>query len=145
MSIEAFYQDIEDFHRRFGLGPEEPGVPRALEDELAEFRYNFIEEEAAEWLDANTMQTSSSLLTPEEVKTELVSQLDGIVDMLYVVLGTAHMQGFTAEHINEAWRRVHDANMKKVRAQAAEDSKRMSKFDVVKPEGWTPPNLADIF
>jgi hypothetical protein len=35
--------------------------------------------------------------------------------------------------------------MKKVRAQAAEDSKRMSKFDVVKPEGWTPPNLADIF
>jgi len=44
----------------------------------------------------------------------------------------------------EAWDRVHRANMSKVRAEKAGDSKRGSKFDVVKPSGWTAPDLTDL-
>lgn len=44
----------------------------------------------------------------------------------------------------EAWDRVHRANMAKVRAERASDSKRGSSFDVVKPEGWQAPDLGDL-
>jgi len=70
-----------------------------------------------------------------------VDQLDALVDLAYVVLGTAFMHGFD---FNEAWRRVHAANMQKVRATSPDVSKRNSSLDVVKPEGWTPPDLSDL-
>jgi hypothetical protein len=53
----------------------------------------------------------------------------------------AHGLGFNFE---EAWRRVQEANMQKVRTARVVDSARGSTFDVVKPEGWTPPVLADL-
>lgn len=43
-----------------------------------------------------------------------------------------------------AWERVHHANMQKKRAEKASDSKRGSKYDVIKPEGWVPPDLRDL-
>jgi predicted HAD superfamily Cof-like phosphohydrolase len=52
-----------------------------------------------------------------------------------VALGTAHYEDFD---FNEAFKRVHEANMKKVR----KPSKR-SQWDVVKPEGWLAPNIKD--
>lgn len=44
----------------------------------------------------------------------------------------------------EAWRRVQLANMSKVRATSADQSKRGSTFDVVKPPGWEPPSHTDL-
>ena len=58
-----------------------------------------------------------------------------------VALGTAYMQGF---NFKEAWRRVHEANMRKVRATSEEQSKRNSSSDVVKPAGWVAPDLKDL-
>jgi len=72
---------------------------------------------------------------------DLEGQLDALVDLVYVALGTAYLQGFD---FNEAFRRVHEANMKKVRARQKSDSKRASSYDVVKPVGWTPPDLSDL-
>lgn len=43
-----------------------------------------------------------------------------------------------------AWQRVHDANMRKKRAEKESDSKRGSRFDVIKPEGWVAPDLRDL-
>jgi len=75
------------------------------------------------------------------VVDDLEGMLDALVDLTYVVLGTAYLHGFD---FNEAFRRVHEANMKKVRAEAKTDSKRGTAYDVVKPEGWTPPDLGDL-
>jgi len=44
----------------------------------------------------------------------------------------------------EAWTRVHNANMQKVRAATPNDSKRGSKYDVIKPPGWVAPDLSDL-
>ncbi len=41
------------------------------------------------------------------------------------------------------WRRVCEANLKKVRA-TDENGKRKSKWDVVKPEGWVAPRMEDL-
>lgn len=115
--------DIREFHEKFGLAYR--GSPRFLPTELAEFREQFMMEELEEY--------SDSLV--------LANQLDALVDLVYVAIGTAYLQGFD---FNEAWRRVHEANMKKVRVDRAENSKRGSTFDVVKPEGWTAPDLSDL-
>ena len=116
--MNKFLQDIKDFHEKFQLTY--IGPPRELPDELAKFRKAFMEEELDEYIDSRY----------------LPGKLDALVDLMYVVLGTAYLHGFPFE---EAWRRVHEANMKKVRAQSSR-----SKFDVIKPEGWTPPALSDL-
>lgn len=63
-------------------------------------------------------------------------QLDAIVDLIYVALGTAYYEGFD---FNKAFEEVHSCNMKKIRK-----STDRSKWDVVKPEGWQAPNLKEF-
>lgn len=46
---------------------------------------------------------------------------------------------------NEAWKRVHAANMAKVRAASAAESKHGSAQDIVKPAGWTAPDHRNLF
>lgn len=122
MTID-FVRDIEDFHVKFGLTY--AGPPRRLPDDLATFRSGFLQEELNEYNAAFTK----------------VDQLDALVDLVYVALGTAYLQGFD---FREAWRRVHAANMLKVRATHASQSARNSTADVVKPDGWQKPNLIDL-
>jgi predicted HAD superfamily Cof-like phosphohydrolase len=120
------FECIKDFHKKFGLTYE--GKPRTLPKDLRNFRTDFMEEELNEY----------AMAAAQENKHD---QLDALVDLVYVVLGTAYMQGFD---FNEAFKRVHEANMKKVRAVTLKDSKRGSIYDVVKPEGWTAPDLNDL-
>jgi len=117
------FADIIDFHQKFELLYN--GPPRELPRELSEFREKFMLEELTEYIASD----------------KLHDKLDALVDLVYVALGTAHLHGFW---FNIAWRRVHEANMKKVRAQVSSDSKRGSTYDVVKPAGWTPPDLSDL-
>lgn len=134
--------DIEEFHKRFGL--EYTGKPRCLPVELLLFRQGFMREELDEY-DACTGMALAILkgdVPPNhDLRHELADALDSLVDLVYVALGTAYLHGYD---FREAWRRVHEANMKKVRVERIEDSKRGSTFDVVKPPGWQPPSHYDL-
>lgn len=146
LSIVDFMGDIEEFHRKFGL--EYEGKARMLPTDLFEFRKGFSEEEHREYCLEQTVLEDIAGTNPayrDMVRfiQALENQLDALVDKVYVDLGTAYMQ-FGAERFNEAWRRVHAANMAKVRAERAEDSKRGSTFDVVKPSGWKAPDHQDL-
>lgn len=66
---------------------------------------------------------------------------DALIDLVYVALGTSFCHDFK---FDEGFGRVHAVNMLKKRAEKASDSKRGSRFDVVKPEGWAPAALADL-
>lgn len=123
---QELISDIADFHEKFGLDYEEG--PRHLPLDLQRFRSEFMLEELEEYADAVR-------------KRDLPMALDALVDLVYVALGTAYYHGF---NFDEAWRRVHKANMQKVRVARPEDSKRGSGYDVVKPPGWEAPNLADL-
>ena len=122
-------KDIEEFHKKFCLDYD--GPPRELPQELGAFRFRFMDEELQEYSTA-------------DLAGDLEGQLDALVDLCYVAMGTAYLQGFTPERFAEAWSRVHAANMSKVRTKREEDSKRGSTYDVVKPQGWTPPVLSDL-
>jgi predicted HAD superfamily Cof-like phosphohydrolase len=117
------WQDIKDFHAKYGLTYE--GPPRQLSEELQRFRLKFIEEEFKELVNSSSN----------------ADQLDACCDLVYVILGYAYLRGW---NFDEAWRRVHSANMKKIRAASAHDSKRQTAFDVVKPPGWKPPRHEDL-
>lgn len=119
MSIPNMMRDIKDFHEKFGIAYS--GPPRALPYQLKRLRDKFMTEELGEY------QTTDNL----------EKELDAIVDLVYVALGTAHLHGFD---FDEAWRRVHEANMKKVRAPGDAEHK----LGVLKPEGWKAPYLSDL-
>lgn len=69
--------------------------------------------------------------------------LDALVDQAYVLFGTVNAMGM--RHVfDEAFMRVHHANMQKVLAPSASSSKRGSPHDIIKPEGWVKPDLSDL-
>lgn len=146
VTMADLMKDIRAFHEKFELTYD--GKPRVLKPELAVFRIDFMIEEVEEYSRAITAAHSElhepGLLKDKDrafIAEQLEKQLDALVDLVYVALGTAYLHGFD---FNEAWRRVHEANMKKVRARNAGESKRGSIYDVVKPAGWEPPSHIDL-
>lgn len=118
--------DIREFHQKFGIPSH--SQPNGLVGEMATFRKNRLREELDEYAEAL-----------DEMDAE--KQLDALVDLVYIAVGTAYISGF---RFAEAWDRVHSANMEKVRAEKPEQSKHNTAFDIIKPEGWTAPTLRDI-
>ena len=121
-----YLADVYEFQLKFGIP--QPQIARQLPKELAEFRLKFLKEELEEYEKAVE-------------SGDLERQLDALVDLVYVALGTALMSGFD---FDTAWSRVQLANMAKERAKSANDSKRGSAYDIVKPAGWRPPELGDL-
>ncbi len=120
--------DIAAFHTKFEIP--RPATPGLLPVEDMGFRISFLFEEMQELVDGFE-------------KDDLEEQFDALIDLVYVALGTAWMLGVP---FGEGWARVHNANMKKVRASGADDplSKRKHQLDVVKPIGWEKPYLKDL-
>ena len=126
-------RDMIEFHRKFQL--EYIGPPRQLPADIEEFRAKFLREEADEY---SEIVAKSPLSRGQD---DNAKQLDALVDIVYVALGTAYLHGYD---FAEAWQRVHAANMAKVRAVDQSESKRGSTFDVIKPAGWVAPDLTDL-
>ena len=123
------FEDVSLFHAKFDLhqSRSDPG-PQKVPLDVFEFRLRFLYEELHEFEDAWANRNEADLA-------------DALIDLVYVAMGTAHIFGFPWQ---ELWDEVQRANMSKVRATSSEQSTRRSKFDVVKPKGWTPPNIAAV-
>lgn len=137
------FEDVGKFHTKFGL-PVSEGKPQKMDREAWAFRLKFLQEEVNELAEALGAETETgdlavSWVLPEE--DSFVSHpeaFDALIDLVYVALGTAHLVGYPWE---QGWKMVQAANMAKVRATSKEQSKRGTTLDVVKPEGWVPPNI----
>jgi predicted HAD superfamily Cof-like phosphohydrolase len=66
-----------------------------------------------------------------------VEQLDALIDILVVTIGAIHSAGFDAE---SAWKEVMSTNFAKIDKKTGKVIKRED-GKVLKPDGWTPPNL----
>lgn len=115
--MKTNFQQVAAFHQKYELHPD-PNNP-----EFQKARIAHMTEELTEYVKA--------------VKNEdREGQLDALVDLVYVALGTAYIDKFK---FDEAFTEVHNANMKKIRQPSAR-----SEWDVVKPEGWQPPKLKEF-
>ena len=66
-----------------------------------------------------------------------VSDLDALIDILVVTIGAIHSMGADPEG---AWNEVMRSNLDKIDPESGTVLKR-GDGKVLKPEGWTPPNL----
>jgi predicted HAD superfamily Cof-like phosphohydrolase len=124
------FEDVGEFHRKMGLptSDRDQHGPHQWDDELLEFRIRFLREELDEFIEG-----------VEE--TDHAKMFDALLDLVYVAFGTAHLLGYPWE---DGWNAVQAANIAKRRAQTADESKRGSALDVVKPEGWQPPDIEGL-
>jgi predicted HAD superfamily Cof-like phosphohydrolase len=65
-------------------------------------------------------------------------QFDALIDIVYVALGTAYLQGFPWQR---GWLEVQIANMAKRRAV---DGEGRGTGDIRKPEGWKAPDIEGV-
>lgn len=130
--MRSNFDDVGDFHRKFGLHNTThggDGVVWPADAQLIEFRLKFLHEELAE-------------LEHGWMRDDLPQMFDALIDLVYVAMGTAHLLGLPWA---AGWNEVQRANMQKVRAEPdGSNSKRGSGFDVVKPPGWVPPDLEPL-
>lgn len=156
----SMMEDIKAFHEKFGIPSAENGS-HTLTHSQKEFRANFLLEELYEYFQAVGVYTDTVAGQPgcyeapavygyepeEKGKAAEAKALDALVDLVYVALGTAHIQNFDFE---AAWKRVHEANMQKVLAKdlpayvQGKAWRDKSPMDVVKPHGWIAPSLEDL-
>ncbi len=124
------FDDVGDFHEKFNLDSvthHGAGI-RFVPPDLLRFRIEFLREELREFEEAADAGDTAKMF-------------DALLDLTYVAMGTAHLHGFPWQ---VGWDEVQRANMSKERAHAAGDSKRGSTWDVVKPDGWKPPDIEGI-
>jgi len=121
--MATLFSQVEAMHAKFGI--KYTGAPRALSVEERVFRETCLAEELAEYHEAKTLE----------------DEFDALLDLLVFTLGTIQRQGFPLE---PGFNRVMAANMQKELATTASASKRNFQIDLVKPIGWTAPDLRDL-
>ena len=82
----------------------------------------------------NLIQEEFSELVASSTK---VDDLDALIDILVVTIGAINSLGANAE---SAWQEVMRTNMAKIDPATGKVNKRED-GKVLKPDGWTPPNL----
>lgn len=129
---QSNFDDVGDFHEKFNLDnvTYHRAQPRSVPDDVLKFRYEFMKEELDEFAAGMS-------------EVDHAQMADALVDLVYVAMGTAHLLGYPWD---ELWREVQRANLTKERASSNADprSKRGHELDVVKPEGWKPPDIEGI-
>jgi predicted HAD superfamily Cof-like phosphohydrolase len=119
-----------------------PQVPTLLPKARAKLRQNLLQEEVTEISTAveDWYHPIMDIQKPTEEET-LTEILDGIIDSIYILLGTAHEYGL-ADRLIMAFDEVHSSNMSKFdengNAIFREDGK------VIKGERYRAPNLTQI-
>lgn len=114
-------QDVTDFHVAMGIPI--ATRPALVTADRAKLRKELIDEEC-----------SRELMKAID-RGDLVGIADGIVDSIYVLIGTALEYGIP---LPEAWAEVQRANMAKRGGPVREDGKQL------KPHGWAPPDIERV-
>jgi predicted HAD superfamily Cof-like phosphohydrolase len=115
-----FAEDIRDFHRKFNQEYTEKA--RVLPTLIQNFRIKFLNEELKEYTDA-------------VAEGKIIDQVDGLVDLIYVAVGTLYLMGVD---INKVWQEVHNSNMSKTLVPKGEGKYG---FTVHKGEDYVKPAL----
>lgn len=142
------FDDVGEFHHKFELDnvTHNDSGPRDIPDDLLLFRCKFMLEELAELFEAlgvgmEMEDSGETKIFKLDKPIDHAKAFDALLDEAYVTFGFAHLMGYPWQ---VGWNAVQHANMRKVRAERAEQSERGGTWDVVKPDGWKPPDIAAV-
>lgn len=120
--MKDLMDDVRDFHRACGVPVlDAPAIP----DDRVALRLDILNEEYEEFQRAVGLR-------------DIAQISDALADIIYVAVGTALEFGIPLDRV---WDEVHRSNMAKRdpttgKVHCRDDGK------ILKPEGWTPPNIA---
>lgn len=130
--------DVGEFHRVFGQPIRDtPSVPAP---ERVQLRADLIAEEYVETLQALGFDATPRAPRISGANVDLVKLADGLTDLIYVAIGCALEFGIPLEAV---WNEVHRTNMAKVDLASGTVRRRLD-GKVLKPDGWTPPDIRAI-
>ena len=135
-----FIEALKEFHEKFGHPTGTDARDTAEFLKRLELRMKLIEEEASEFYNAAVGCVSMAKTDrPEAQRRFMVEMIDGITDLLVVVVGTAVTFGIP---LATAFERVHLSNMSKL----GEDGRPIYRDDgkILKGPGFFPPRLGDL-
>lgn len=116
--------DIEKMHEHYGVKAKLATLSPELLREFIKFRVSFLAEELAELQEAITWHDSEETV-------------DALIDLCVVAIGTLDLFGVDS---HAAWNEVLAANMNKEVGVKASRPNAFGLPDLIKPEGWQPPN-----
>lgn len=134
-----YFNDVGAFHDRFDLPvsieifslvPPRARSPQIPSTKEFDYRLAFIFEEVTE-------------LVKGFERNDLPAFADALVDLVWVVLGTAHYAGIPFDAL---WKEVQRANMEKRPWVEGDPLKprNTTGLEVVKPVGWRPPDIHGV-
>lgn len=106
-------RDVRGFMHAFGQ--QVPEAPKFPDRSLLELRVRMLREEVQEIEDS----------------TDLVGLLDGVLDVMYVALGTALCAGITPGQIQAGFSQVHQSNLDKLWTAKQIENSRMLASEMV--------------
>jgi predicted HAD superfamily Cof-like phosphohydrolase len=118
---KPWWLDNNEMHDKFGF---HDAVSKMDADKLCKmlkFRLDFLQEELDEAKRANSA---------EDI-------VDAMIDLCVVAIGTLDAYNVDSQ---EAWNKVHSANMSKERGIKPERPNPLGLPDLIKPEGWVAPS-----
>jgi predicted HAD superfamily Cof-like phosphohydrolase len=119
-----WWLDNYDMHDKFGFHDAIGKMTPEMLREMLKFRLNFLQEELDE---AKNAESGEDIV-------------DAMIDLCVVAIGTLDCFDVDAQ---EAWNRVHNANMAKERGIKPNRPNPLGLPDLCKPEGWTAPDHSD--
>ena len=117
---------VEIFHNAFNQ--ENGATPRLLTDKESELRYNLMNEENQEYIEACR-------------EDDLVEIADALGDQLYILCGTILKHGMQHK-IEEVFNEIQRSNMSKLNEDGTPKFREDGK--ILKGPNYTPPNIFDI-
>jgi predicted HAD superfamily Cof-like phosphohydrolase len=127
--MKHLIDDVTAFHVACGVPVlDAPQIPH---EDIQTLRIKLIDEEINHEL-LPAMDSGST--------ADLPAIADGIVDSIYVLVGAALSYGIPLARV---WEAVQTANMAKADPVTGMVKKR-SDGKVMKPDGWTPPDIAAV-
>lgn len=118
-----------------GITKEVAVLMNKMQQQLVEFHHDVIPAVDDPKLRATLIMEESTELCEALLEDDAVEIIDGMCDLIYVVLGTAVAYGIDLEPYFDE---VHRTNMLKASGPLREDGKRL------KPPGWQPPRIDEM-
>lgn len=134
------FKTVKKFHEKFGIEPFNytnsetyPTNDKLTKEQKAflKFKYNHIKEEVKELNEAIKAQDYHEVM-------------DAVTDIVWLSYGLVDVLGFNYWQAKYSHTIVKRANMSKELAGTPERSTRGNAMDIIKPEGWTPPNYGPL-
>lgn len=144
MAKQSIYEMLREFHEVFDCTTNDTPDLDNVDDDLRQLRIECIREELEELVEAAYGQEAKVeiLVKPPTFGVDnrsLVEVADALADLMYFVAGTALCYGIDLEAVLEE---VHRSNMAKLQPDGTVARREDGK--VLKPEGWTPPDVAGV-